>query len=427
MSFFICAAGGIALLVVVAAIYTTLSTNQVANHQDCVRSVPSVATEREAWLRALGAAAGARSMDGNTVLLLQNGAAIFPPMLAAIEGSRQTVHFSNYVFWSGLVADSFADALCAAARRGVTVRLIIDRQGSSSKLDQGLVRRLSDAGCHIAWYRRAQWFTVLKYDRRTHRRLLVVDGRVAFTGGVGIADQWAGDGDGPAHWRDTHVRLTGPAVADVQAGFTESWNECTEELLLDAVEYPALESTGRTTVSVVMSTPTDGGSSAQRTMAACIASAGSSLRITNAYMVPTPAFVDALRAAAARRVAVRIIMPGPYHNKPLVRRASRHTWRALIAGGVELYEQQRTMVHAKTLIIDSHAALVGSINFDPRSFSLNAESGLVITDEAIAAEMTRVFAGDLAQCARVDPAALEQLSPLDRLGDALCYWFRAQL
>jgi cardiolipin synthase len=293
------------------------------------------------------------------------------------------------------------------------------------------VRRLRDAGCRVAWYRGAQWFNLLHYDQRTHRRQLIIDGRLAFTGGAGIADQWAGDADGPGHWRDTHVQLAGPAVAEIQAGFTESWTGCTEELLLAARDHPSLEPTdglsGGTSVTVVMSTPADGASSAQRTMAACIASAASSLRITNAYVLPTPAFVEALRAAAARGVAVRIIMPGPYHNKPLVRRASRHTWRALLAGGVELYEHQRTMVHAKTVIIDADAALVGSINFDPRSFSLNAEAAVVLTDASIAVEMTRVFGRDLAHCAPVDAAALSRLSPLARLGDAVCYWFRAQL
>lgn len=419
--------GSILLLVVAGVLYNTIATNHIANHQDRVADVPAVGRERAEWLRALSGAAGASATEGNAVTLLQNGDAIFPAMLSAIAASRETVHLSSYVMWSGAIADAFVAALCATARRGVTVRLIVDRQGSGRKLDPAVVQRLRDAGCHVAWYRRAKWFDLLHYDQRTHRRLLIVDGRVAFTGGVGIADQWQGNADAPDHWRDTHVQLAGPAVAELQAGFTESWNACTEELLLAARDYPSLTSVGTTTVTVVMSTPTDGASSAQRTMAACIATAASQLSITNAYVVPTPAFVDALCAAAARGVTVRIIMPGPWHNKPVVRRASRHTWPALIAGGVELYEHQRTMVHAKTLIVDSDVALVGSINFDPRSFSLNAEGGVVLADASLAAEMRRVFNDDLAQCARVTESMLRRRSPFTRLGDAACYWFRAQL
>jgi cardiolipin synthase len=309
----------------------------------------------------------------------------------------------------------------------VEVRLIVDSEGSSSRLDGALVERLRDAGCRFAWYRRAQWFDVDKYNRRTHRRLLVVDGQTAFTGGVGIADPWLGDARTPHEWRDSHVRVCGPAVRALQAGFTDNWNECTDELLLAPREYPVLERAGDVDVTVVVSTPTGGASPAQRVMGACIKAATRTLHVTNAYFVPTSAFVDALCDARERGVDVKILMPGPYHNKPLVRRASRHVWRTLVDRGVELYEHQGTMVHAKTLVLDGRVALVGSINFDPRSFALNAEAGIVAADEALAGEMERAFAGDLARSRRVDVATLDARSIGTRAGDAVLYWLRAQL
>ncbi|MDB4900299.1 MAG: cardiolipin synthase, partial [Gemmatimonadetes bacterium] len=415
--------GAIAL----AIAYATLAVNLVANREDLVNTIAPMNDDPVSFMRALHGAAGQESSPGNAVTLYQNGDEIFPPMLAAIRASRETVHFSSYVFWSGTIAGQFADAFCDAAQRGVKVRLIVDSEGSSSKLDRALVQRLREAGCRFTWYRRAQWFDVGNYDHRTHRRLLVVDGTVAFTGGAGIADQWLGSASDSGAWRDSHVRVTGPAVRALQAGFTDNWNQCTDELLLAPRDYPSLEHTGDAVVMVVISTPTGGASPAQRVMGACIGAATRTLHLTNAYFVPTPAFVDALCAARQRGVDVKIIVPGPYHNKPMVRRASRHTWRMLLARGVELYEHQVTMVHAKTLVLDGRVGLVGSINFDPRSFALNAEAGVVVADDALAESMERAFQADLANSRRVDAASLAAHPFRTRAADALMYWLRAQL
>jgi cardiolipin synthase len=307
------------------------------------------------------------------------------------------------------------------------VRIIVDSEGSSDDLDGDDVRRLRDAGCHFAWYRRAHWFDLTKYNRRSHRRILVVDGTIGFTGGVGIADQWEGHAENDAHWRETHARVIGPAVEGLQAGFTDSWNRCTNELLLHERDYPALDVAGRMMVTTIISTPSGGSSAAQRVVAACLAAATKSLRVTNAYFVPTPAFVEALCAARARGVEVAVITPGPHIDQPFVRRASRHTWRQLIAAGVEIHEFQPAMVHAKTLVIDDAVTLVSSINFDPRSFSLNAECGIVVADRGLAAEMARVFSADLARSTPVTAATLRSLTVGTRTMDALYYWCRAQL
>ena len=426
MTFALSLLGGLVLAVVVIVVYMTLAVNAEANRQDRVKSVPPVGTARDEFLRALHGAAGQRTYDGNDVTVYQNGDEIFPPMLAAIHGARSTVHLSTYVYWAGTIPETFALALSDAARRGVVVRVVLDSEGTEP-MPRTLIDQMRTAGCNIAWFRRAEWHNWTKYNHRTHRRLLVVDGTVAFTGGVGIADEWSGHGQSPKHWRDTHARVTGPIVSALQAAFADNWNLCTEEILLDGRDYPELRPTGDVSMCPVVSTPASGASPAQRVMAACVTAASRTLHITNAYFVPTPPFIDALCKASERGVDVKVVTPGPYIDSTLVRRASRHCWPRLLASGVEIHEYQPTMIHAKTLIVDGELFLVGSINFDPRSFSLNAECGVVIANARIAADAERVFAEDIAHCTRIESRTLDALSMGTRLIDGLCYWFRAQL
>ena len=418
--------GGLVLAIVVIVVYTTLAVNAEADRQDTVKSVPPVGTARDEFLRSLHGAAGQRVYDGNDVVVYQNGDEIFPPMLAAIHAARSTVHLSTYVYWAGTVPETFAVALSDAARRGVIVRVVLDSEGTEP-MPKTLIEQMRGAGCTIAWFRRAQWHNWSKYNHRTHRRLLIVDGTIGFTGGVGIADEWSGHAQSPKHWRDTHARLTGPIVSALQAGFADNWNLCTEEILLDGRDYPQLAPTGDVSICPVVSTPASGASPAQRVMAACVGGASRTLHITNAYFVPTPPFIDALCKARQRGVDVKVIVPGPHIDQQIVRRASRHCWPRLLAAGVDIYEYQPTMIHAKTLIVDEELFLVGSINFDPRSFSLNAECGVVIADRRIAADAERVFADDLTHCERISSQTLESLSAGSRLIDSMCYWFRAQL
>jgi cardiolipin synthase len=330
------------------------------------------------------------------------------------------------VFEAGAVPNRFALAFSEAARRGVAVRVVLDKDGAK-KADPTVIASMRAAGCDVRWYRAARWYDWNEYNRRTHRRLLVVDGEMGFTGGVGIADQWSGTGDDPHHWRDTHARITGPAVAALQRAFVDSWNDATGELVLDADLFPGLTPRGETTVCFVQSSPANATSTAQRSMAALIASARRSLSITNPYVVPTPAFVDRLCKAAARGVTVRLLMPGPYHNRPIVRRASRRTWRRLLGAGVRLFEHQRTMVHAKVVTIDDLVLCVGSINFDPRSFALNAECAAIAFDGELARAAADQFERDLVLSREVVVADLDRLSPIAKAGDAVAYWLRAQL
>lgn len=426
MTQFLFLLGGIVSALAAAFLYITLAANAEANHQDRVMSVPPIAPELDAFLRALHGATGERVVEGNTVELFENGDEIFPPMLAAIRESVSTIHFSTYVYWAGAVPREFAKALSDAAQRGVMVRVVLDSEGTEP-MPQALVDQMCDAGCKVTWFRRMRWFDWMKYNHRTHRRLLIVDGRIGFTGGVGIADEWTGHAQSPSHWRDTHVRLTGPIVAALQSAFTDNWDQSTEELLLDARDYPALARTGDIPVCSVLSTPANGASAAERVMAALIAGATRTLYISNAYFVPPSAFIDALCAARDRGVDVRVLVPGPYHDMKTVQRASRHTWPRLIEHGIGIYEYQPTMMHAKTVVADGELFLVGSINFDPRSFALNAEFGVIIVSRQLAADRMRSFEADIERSTRVTAGSLASFGMVNRAVDAICYWARAQL
>lgn len=423
----IAVAAGVLLFVAIAiGVYLTVSMNVHASREDVVVSMRFVADDETEFMRAFNGAAGRHAHDGNAVTVFQNGAEIFPPMLEAIAAAQSSVHFATFIYWGGEVPEMFADALIAAAQRGVTVRAVLDSDGAA-KAPKPLVKRMCDSGCNVSWFQRAQWYDWERYNHRSHRRLLVVDGTVGFTGGVGIADEWSGNGDSPSHWRDTHVRIAGPSVASLQAAFIDSWNSCSNELPLDASLFPPLERRGEITVCIVQSNPSGGTSSAQRAYAALIAGAKHTLAISNAYFLPSPPFVDALIKAKARGVDVKVITPGPYHDEPAVRRAGRRTWGPLLAGGVELYEHQRTMLHSKVVVVDDRVTSIGSINFDPRSFSLNAECAAVILDAAIAGDVMRVFRADLKQSRRVTMDDVRNRGLANRVADSLCYWIRAQL
>jgi cardiolipin synthase len=419
-------AGLLLILAVAGFVYLTAIVNAEANRDDAIVSVPSVEKDPDAFMRALAGAVSQHVLGGNEMAILQNGVEIFPALFKAMEGARHAIHFSTFIYESGNVPTRFAAALSAAARRGVEVRVILDSRGSK-KIPPELVTQMCEAGCRVRWFRSAKWFTWAKYNHRNHRKLLIVDGKLAFTGGVGIADEWDGNGESPAHWRDTHVSIVGPAVAAVQAAFVDNWNEATGELPIHENVFPVQSPAGDVAICAIQSNPTSATSDARRSMAALIAGASRRLWITNAYFIPTPPFLKALCAAKARGVDVKILMPGPYIDEPAVRRASRRTWPALLRGNVELYEFQPTMIHGKIVLVDGAVTSIGSINFDPRSFALNAEFGVVALDEEIAAQLEKAYVGDLARSRRVTWDDIRRLSPRENLLDTVCYWIRAQL
>ncbi len=418
----------VTLIVVGAAVfvYVTASVNAEADREAAIVSVPKVTSDADAFMRALGGSASADVIGGNRITVLQNGIEIFPALLAAIASAQHSIHFSTFIYSSGHIPREFADAFSAAAKRGVEIRMVFDKSGSK-KVSPELMSQMRKAGCKIKWFRPIQWYSWARYNHRTHRKLLIIDGTLAFTGGVGIADEWNGNADSPTHWRDTHVRVNGPAVASVQAAFVDNWNEATGELPIDERYFPKLTSAGETSMCGIQSNPVFGASSAERSMAVLIAGATGRLWIANAYFVPPKPFVRALRDAKARGVDVKILLPGRYHDQPAVRRASRRTWGPLLEGGVELYEYEPTMMHCKIVIVDSTVTSIGSINFDPRSFALNAEFGVVALDRTLAKQIEDAFADDLGFSRRVTAEDLRALPVHERILNLFFYWIRAQL
>ena len=301
----------------------------------------------------------------------------------------------TYIYWSGEIGEQIADALAARARDGVAVNVLIDAVGSLA-MSQELIDRMSDAGACVVRFRPPKPYAVRRLNNRTHRKLLIADGLVGMTGGVGIADRWTGNAEDPDHWRDTHVTVRGPVVREMQGAFAENWLEATGDVLVGPEYLPELKplSDGGP-MQLVRSNAGVGDTNVEALYFLAISCARTRLDLTAGYFVPRPAFVEALNDAAQRGVAVRVLVPGPHADKPPVRDAGRATYEALLEAGVRIWEYQRTMIHAKTLTIDGAWASIGSVNFDNRSFQLQDEATLCVRDERFAAQLDEHFERDL--------------------------------
>jgi cardiolipin synthase len=364
-------------------------------------SVPSLyAVADPQFVRSMGVLLGPALLPGNRTRALVNGERIFPDMLEAIRGARHTITFEMYIYWSGTVGEQFTEALIERARAGVKVHVLIDALGSQ-KIERGAIERMKAGGVRVELYNPLRWNTVARMNNRTHRKIMVVDGRIGYTGGAGIGDEWSGDAQDPGHWRDTHFRLEGPVVAQMQAAFMENWIEVTGEVLHGAEYFPELRAVGGELAQFFVSSPGGGGESAQLLYLMSIAAAGGSIQLSAAYFVPDDNEVRQLVEARRRGVRVQIIVPGPITDSGPVRRASRSTWGALLRAGVEIYEYQPTFYHVKVMTVDGLWVTVGSTNFDSRSFSTNDEANLNVYDREFARAQERIFAADLARSRRV--------------------------
>ena len=353
--------------------------------------------------RTMGVMLGPVILPGNRFATLLNGDEIFPSMLQAIKGAQKTITFETYIYWSGDIGKAFADALSQRARAGVKVHVLLDWLGSS-KMDQALLGEMRDAGVQIRRYHEPRWYNLDKLNNRTHRKELIVDGRIGFTGGVGIAPEWTGHAQDPQHWRDSHFRAEGPVVAQMQAVFGDNWSKLTGEVL-DGVDYfPALSAVGDGAGQMFASSPSGGSESMQLMYLLMITAAEHSIDLSSSYFVPDELSRDTLVAALRRGVRVRIITPGPHIDSETVRRASRALWGDLLEAGAEIYEYQPTMFHCKVLVADGLVASVGSTNFDERSFRLNDEASLNVYDAAFAAHQVEVFERDLKSSRRISVA-----------------------
>ncbi len=347
------------------------------------------------FVRSLGALLGPGIVPGNEVRALCNGDEIFPAMLDAIRAARRTICFETFIYWSGSIGREFAEALSERARAGVKVHVVLDWVGSG-KMDEALLEEMKRAGAEVVKYHPLRWYSLGRLNNRTHRKLLIVDGKVGFTGGVGIADDWLGNAQDPDHWRDSHFRLEGPAVAQMQAAFMDNWMETCAEVLHGEEYFPKLEPAGARAAQFFKSSADDASESVRLMYLLSISAAVESVRIANAYFVPDSLAVSALVAARERGVRVEIIVPNRHIDKAVVRRASRSLWEPLLEAGVAIYEYQPTMFHVKVVIVDEVWISVGSTNFDNRSFRLNDEANLNILDAEFAAGQARVFDHDKA-------------------------------
>lgn len=337
---------------------------------------------------------GPAIVGGNKVIALQNGNEIFPAMLLAIRSAQTSITFETYIYWSGEIGEKFTQALSERARAGVPVSVIIDWVGST-KMEQSQLDSMQAAGVQLHRYRPLHWYNIGRMNNRTHRKLLVVDGRIGFTGGVGIADQWTGGGGDPEHWRDTHFRIEGPVVAQLQAAFNDNWIKTTGQMLNGPSYFPALQKEGEMGAHLFIASPAGGSESMHLMYLLAIAAAGETIDLAASYFVPDKLLIEALIAARGRDVRVRILLPGPHIDALAVKIASKADWGALLHAGVEIHVYQPTMLHTKLLVIDAEFVSVGSTNFDIRSIRLNDEASLNVYSSDFATQMTVAFEADL--------------------------------
>ena len=378
------------------------------------------------FLRSLGGLLPPAVLGGNRITALTNGDEFFPAMLNAIGSALDSVTFETFIYWQGEMGRQFADALIDRARAGVKVHVLLDWLGTK-KMDPQSVQSMKDAGVEVERYHPLRWYNIRRVNNRTHRKLLVVDGTVGFTGGAGIADQWSGCAQNPDHWRDSHFKIEGPVVAQCQSAFMDNWLKTRSRVLQSREYFPEVAPAGSVRAQVFMSSPSEGSESARLMYLLSIASATESVRIASAYFVLDDLSIRMLVDARRRGVTVEIIVPGEHIDTEVTRRASRSRWGPLLEAGAAIYEYRPTMYHCKVLIVDDRWTSVGSANFDNRSFRLNDEANLNVYDADFAREQADVFERDKEQSRRVTLEEWRNRPWPEKLHERLAGLVRSQL
>jgi cardiolipin synthase len=365
-------------------------------------------------------------VSGNKIELLQNGDEFFPAMLEAIRSARRTVNFEAYIIYSDAVGWQFRDALIERAKSGIEVRILLDGIGSGWNLDNSDVHAMEKAGCKFAYYHPVHSWRVDRTNRRSHRRILVVDGKVAFTGAVGFAQNWSGHAQDPKHWRDVLARIEGPLVASLQAAFQEHWVKTFGEGLSGAGQFPPLAAAGDLKAQVVLSRSF---SMAPIPLLQSVAFSAAEKRIwiTNAYCTPTDDQVDLLVKAVKRHVDVKLLLPGKNDDQPLTKSAGRAAYGRMLKGGVKIFEFQPTMIHEKSMVIDGLFSLVGSSNLDARSSEINEELDVAVYGRNFGQTMEAVFEEDLRHSVEYTLQEFQNRSLWERTTEWLMLPFRSQL
>lgn len=403
-----------------------VAANLIPERKDLHEPLPHrIAASDPQFRTSMAALFGSNVLPGNRIETLVNGNEIFPSMLQALRAATQTITFETYIYWRGDIADQFAAVLEQKAREGVSVKVLLDWVGSIP-MEETLVERMRAAGVEVVRFRPVSWRTIDKVNNRTHRKIVVVDGRIGFTGGVGIGDEWNGDVRTRAEWRDTHYRVEGPVVAEFQAAFAEHWLEATGELLMGDRFFPAIAAAGDRAAQVVTSS-TNQRSVMHLMLMTALAAAETRIVLGTPYFVPDETTRHQLLAARRRGVEIDILVPGETTDARIVRKASRHLWGEMLEAGIRIHEFEPTMYHCKLVVVDEAWASVGSTNIDDRALRLNDEVNLNAYDPAFAREQIAVFETDLKRARPYTLAQWQARSLWETFSDWLASLLRSQI
>jgi len=340
-------------------------------------------------------------VSGNRVIIYNNGDEFYPAMLDAIESATQSITMEQYIFWDGHVGRRFAEAFSEKARAGVPVKLLLDAIGSST-LGKDIFRILEAGGCQLAWFGPIHWYTLHRANRRDHRKSLVIDGRIAFTGGAGLADHWLGSASSPKEWRDIQVAVAGPAARAQQTGFAQNWLQSTGEIVSGKQFFPEPPEEGPVKVQTILSSPALGAGAVGSMYLIALQCARRELFIANPYFIPDSRVLAMLASARGRGVSVKLMLAGKHMDTWWARQNSVRYYGSLLQAGIEVYEFGPTMLHQKTMVVDGIWATVGTANFDNRSFALNEETNLCFHDSKVVEQLRAIFTADLERCHRID-------------------------
>jgi cardiolipin synthase A/B len=396
-----------------------------------VKQTPEITVGEAKFFRTIEAHTDAPVTSGNRIDVLLNGDETFPVMLDEIRKAKSSITFAQYLYANGSIARELAQAFAERCRAGVKTTILLDSHGSG-KVPSEIIATMKDAGCTVEYFRRVDaegiifpW-KLLRYNYRSHRRVLVIDGRVGFTGGYGISEAWTGNGRIPEHWRDTNARIEGPVVRFLQTAFAESWLEATGIAIGGDDYFPHLEPKGNLSAQIVKSSPTGGSFQNYMLFLLSINSAKTSVLITNPYFIPDEVMTNALLKAAKRGVRVVVLVPGKSDSR-FTYTASRSHYGKLLLGGVKVFEYQASLMHAKTIVADGVWATIGSTNFDNRSFALNQEINLTVYDKGTAQKLEKIFSDDLTYSKEITYEAWQSRGIFERLFDLFSFPIREQL
>ena len=360
------------------------------DHEFCV--------DDDEFLTTMAGATGVPVFEGNAIEILNNGDSFYPAMLKAIAQAEYSITIEAYIYWNGDIGRKFAEALAAKGTSGVGVKILLDAIDSSTIGDE-ILEILEKGQCQLAWYNPVRLYNLGRFNHRTHRKSLIIDGRIAFTGGAGIADHWMGNAQDNQHWRDIQIRMEGPAVGPLQTGFAQNWMETTCELVTGMEFYPVLEKpAGTLAVQTILSSPETGASTARTFYYLSIAAARRTIDIANPYFIPDQGAIDLLVAARKRGVEIRIMVAGIHNDNWMARQNSVRLYRPMLEAGIQILEYNHTMLHQKTMVVDRLWSTVGTTNFDSRSFAHNEENNVCFCDRELSRQLMEVFEADVKGC-----------------------------